>query len=71
MLKRLSLGSAPDLYEAMKPLAENLEGGVIEDCGHYIPEEKPEELARLAVRVDVPDPATGPDVLLDDVFEEC
>jgi pimeloyl-ACP methyl ester carboxylesterase len=42
-----SMGSAPDLYQAMKPLAEHLEGGVIEDCGHYIPEEKPEELARL------------------------
>jgi pimeloyl-ACP methyl ester carboxylesterase len=42
-----SMGSAPDLFEAMKPLAENLEGGVLEDCGHYIPEEKPEELARL------------------------
>ena len=42
-----TLGSAPDLHEAMKPLAENLEGGVLEDCGHYIPEEKPQELARL------------------------
>lgn len=38
---------APDLHEAMKPLVENLEGGVFDDCGHYIPEEKPEALARL------------------------
>lgn len=36
-----------DLHEAMKPLVENLEGGVFDDCGHYIPEEKPEALARL------------------------
>lgn len=35
-----------DLHEAMKPLVENLEGGVFDDCGHYIPEEKPEALAR-------------------------
>lgn len=42
-----SMGSAPDIYETMKPLAEHIEGGVLDDCGHYIPEEKPEELARL------------------------
>ncbi len=38
-------GSAPDIYEAMKPLCENVRGGVVEDCGHYIPEEQPEVLA--------------------------
>ena len=38
-------GSAPDLYEAMKPLCENLQGGVIRNCGHYIPEEQPQDLA--------------------------
>ncbi len=37
-------GSAPDIYEAMKPLCENVRGGVIEDCGHYVPEEQPEVL---------------------------
>jgi hypothetical protein len=37
-------GSAPDIYEAMKPLCEDIRGGVIEDCGHYIPEEQPEIL---------------------------
>lgn len=38
-------GSAPDIYEAMKPLCEDVRGGVIKDCGHYIPEEQPEALA--------------------------
>jgi pimeloyl-ACP methyl ester carboxylesterase len=37
-------GSAPNIYEAMKPLCENVRGGVIEDCGHYVPEEQPEVL---------------------------
>jgi pimeloyl-ACP methyl ester carboxylesterase len=41
----LALGSSPDIYEAMKPLCENVHGGVIENCGHYIPEEQPEVLA--------------------------
>jgi pimeloyl-ACP methyl ester carboxylesterase len=39
------VGSAPDIYEKMKPLCENLTGGLIEACGHYIPEEQPEKLA--------------------------
>ncbi|MBS7813683.1 alpha/beta fold hydrolase [Roseococcus pinisoli] len=39
------VGMAPQLYEAMKPLAENIRGGVIENCGHYIPEEQPAQLA--------------------------
>lgn len=38
-------GSAPDIYEAMKPLCEDVRGGVIKDCGHYIPEEQPKALA--------------------------
>ena len=39
-------GSAPDLYQALQPLARNLQGGVLADCGHYLPEEQPRELAR-------------------------
>ena len=39
-------GSAPDLHQALKPLAQDLQGGVLEDCGHYLPEEQPRELAR-------------------------
>jgi pimeloyl-ACP methyl ester carboxylesterase len=40
------VGSAPNIYEALKPLGENVRGGVIENCGHYIPEEQPEVLAK-------------------------
>lgn len=38
-------GSAPDLHQALKPLARDLQGGVLDDCGHYLPEEQPRELA--------------------------
>ncbi|KQR77194.1 hydrolase [Burkholderia sp. Leaf177] len=44
------VGSAPTIHELMKPLCENLQGGVIEDCGHYIPEEQPEALAAELMR---------------------
>lgn len=39
-------GSAPDLHQALKPLAPQLEGGVLQDCGHYLPEEQPQVLAQ-------------------------
>lgn len=39
------VGSAPDIFEAMKPLGENVTGVVIENSGHYIPEEHPHRLA--------------------------
>jgi pimeloyl-ACP methyl ester carboxylesterase len=39
------VGSAPNIYEAIKPLGEDVQGGIIENCGHYIPEEQPEVLA--------------------------
>lgn len=38
-------GSAPDLFEALQPLTLHLQGGALQDCGHYIPEEKPRLLA--------------------------
>jgi len=38
-------GSAPDLHERLLLLCTDLRGGVIKDCGHYIPEEQPEALA--------------------------
>ena len=38
-------GSAPDLHERLVPLCADLRGGVIKDCGHYIPEEQPQALA--------------------------
>ncbi|MFE2182379.1 alpha/beta fold hydrolase [Streptomyces sp. NPDC059455] len=40
------VGSAPDLYESMRPLGHDVRGGVIVGSGHYIPEEEPEALAR-------------------------
>ena len=39
-------GSAPDLYERMKPFAETVYGGVIKNSGHYVPEEQPTSLAQ-------------------------
>jgi pimeloyl-ACP methyl ester carboxylesterase len=44
------VGSAPDLFERMKPLGVNVRGGVIANSGHYIPEEQPEELAANIVQ---------------------
>jgi pimeloyl-ACP methyl ester carboxylesterase len=38
-------GSAPDLVQRLRPLANDLRGGLIADSGHYIPEEQPEALA--------------------------
>ncbi|WP_375459879.1 alpha/beta fold hydrolase [uncultured Enterovirga sp.] len=40
-------GSAPELYEALRPLGDHVEGGVVAECGHFIPEEKPEQLSEL------------------------
>ncbi|MCG8155414.1 alpha/beta hydrolase [Brenneria goodwinii] len=33
-------------YRSMQQVANNVEGGVIPECGHWIPEEKPEFIAR-------------------------
>lgn len=38
-------GSAPTIFDAMQPLGEHVQGGVIANSGHYIPEEQPEALA--------------------------
>ena len=47
----LALGGAGSLgasvAKQMRQVAQNVEEGVIENCGHFIPEEKPEELVRL------------------------
>lgn len=37
-------GTEPE--ESLKRVAKNVTGGVIPDCGHFIPEEAPEELCR-------------------------
>jgi pimeloyl-ACP methyl ester carboxylesterase len=39
------VGSAPDIYQSVVPLGEDVRGGVIASSGHYIPEEQPESLA--------------------------
>jgi pimeloyl-ACP methyl ester carboxylesterase len=44
------VGSAPDIHERMKPLGQDVRGGVIAQSGHYIPEEQPEALAREIIR---------------------
>jgi pimeloyl-ACP methyl ester carboxylesterase len=33
------------LFNKMKTLAENVQGGVIENCGHFIAEEQPAKLS--------------------------
>jgi pimeloyl-ACP methyl ester carboxylesterase len=38
-------GSAPDLYERLQPFCADIRGGLIQDSGHYIPEEQPEAIA--------------------------
>ncbi|MGL4620604.1 MAG: alpha/beta fold hydrolase [Chroococcidiopsis sp.] len=40
----LSVGTA--LEQSLRPLTEDLRGLVFEDCGHFIPDEQPERLAR-------------------------
>ncbi len=39
------VGSAPDLYERLLPLGNDVRGGVVANSGHYIPEEQPLALA--------------------------
>jgi pimeloyl-ACP methyl ester carboxylesterase len=43
-------GVGPGLVEAMRSLALHVEGGVITDCGHYMPEESPEEVSAALIR---------------------
>lgn len=39
-------GRGPIALESWRRVANNVEGGVIEDCGHWVPEEKPEWAAQ-------------------------
>ncbi|MFS8150750.1 alpha/beta fold hydrolase [Vreelandella titanicae] len=43
-------GMSPDIYDAIKPLATHVEGGVIQNCGHYMPEEQPDEIATKIIK---------------------
>ena len=40
-------GRGPDVEASMRRVATNVRGFVIPECGHFVPEEAPEELARL------------------------
>jgi pimeloyl-ACP methyl ester carboxylesterase len=35
-----------EVMESVQRMAVNVRGGVIENCGHWMPEEQPEELLR-------------------------
>ncbi|MSO90543.1 MAG: alpha/beta fold hydrolase [Acetobacteraceae bacterium] len=39
-------GRGMEVMDSLRRLATNVQGGVIERCGHWMPEEQPEELAR-------------------------
>ena len=41
-----SWGRRQEVIESMRRMATNVQGGVIENCGHWMPEEQPEELLR-------------------------
>jgi pimeloyl-ACP methyl ester carboxylesterase len=41
-----SRGRGDLVVESLRRVANRADGGSIADCGHFIPEEKPEELAR-------------------------
>jgi pimeloyl-ACP methyl ester carboxylesterase len=41
-----SAGMADDLRKLLQPVATDLEGGAIEDCGHFVLEEQPQVLAQ-------------------------
>ncbi len=43
-------GRGPEVVESLTRLATNVQGGVIENCGHWMPEEQPEELLRHLLR---------------------
>ena len=40
------VGMSPGIYEAMKPFCSHIEGGVVKDCGHYMPEEQPKAISK-------------------------
>lgn len=40
-----SRGRGELVIESLRRVADQAEGGAVPDCGHFIPEEKPEELA--------------------------
>ncbi len=43
-------GRGPEVLNSLTRLATHVQGGVIENCGHWMPEEQPEELLRHLVQ---------------------
>lgn len=41
-----SWGRRMEVLESMQRVAVDVRGGVIDNCGHFVPEEQPEELAQ-------------------------
>lgn len=41
-----AFGRGTDTFESLKRVALDVRGGGVEDCGHWIPEEKPEQIAK-------------------------
>jgi pimeloyl-ACP methyl ester carboxylesterase len=50
-----SWGRGPEVLASLNRLATNVQGGVIENCGHWMPEEQPEELLRRLLAFFGPD----------------
>ena len=42
-------GVGHGIVEAMRALANDVRGGVVADCGHYMPEERPDEISRALI----------------------
>ena len=40
------VGSLYDVIECWKPLANNVEGFAVKECGHFVPEEQPETVLK-------------------------
>lgn len=53
----LGRGRGPLAMESWQRVAENVEGGVLDDCGHWIPEEKPEWVAETLLNFFAEQPA--------------
>jgi pimeloyl-ACP methyl ester carboxylesterase len=41
-----SWGRRMEVVESLRRLAINVQGGMVENCGHWMPEEQPDELLR-------------------------
>lgn len=44
-----SWGRRMEVFESMQRVALDVRGGMIEDCGHFVPEEQPDALARQLI----------------------